>query len=156
MPVKAALDCGSQLEFFCATWVHVAGKKEHACCPSGSLRSQDQSRAGTIAPADQTCLLEVQMIHHCRKVKSHLLIRIGSGIARAAAMAPAVDYNRTIATADQHWDLITPVATMTKPAMQQDHRRARPVRGVPNLSAVMFDVTLIIYIRQGRGAFLFK
>ena len=38
-------------------------------------------------------------------------------------MATAVDQNRPAAHPDQCWNLITPVATMAKTAMEQDYRQ---------------------------------
>jgi hypothetical protein len=45
---------------------------------------------------------------------------------------------------------------MAESAMQQDHGRAGPVYCVPDPSAVVFDVALIICDRQRRGAVRFK
>ena len=71
-------------------------------------------------------------------------------------MAAAVDQNRTAATADQCWNLITPVATMAKTAMEQDYRRTRSVSRIPDPSAIMFYIALIICRRQRSGPVSFE
>jgi hypothetical protein len=45
---------------------------------------------------------------------------------------------------------------MAEAAMQQDHGRAGSVRCVPDSSAVVFNVALIISDRQRQGAIGFK
>lgn len=64
-------------------------------------------------------------------------------------MAAAVDEHDTIAGAGQRRNLMAPVAAMAEAAMQQDHRRAGPVCCIPDASAVVFDVSLTGWRRQG-------
>jgi hypothetical protein len=45
---------------------------------------------------------------------------------------------------------------MPEAAMQQDHGRAGPIRCVPNLRTVVFDVAVIMGDRQRRGTIGFK
>src|SRR5215216_6660500 len=105
----------------CATRVHIAGKEEHACNARGSFRSKNQCCACAVAPAHQTHLFKLQCIHYRGNVGCHQLVRERSRVARAAAVATAVYQNGTIAILDQCWDLIPPIATMAKAAMQQNH-----------------------------------
>ena len=67
-------------------------------------------------------------------------------------MAAAVNQHGAMSGADQHGDLITPIAAMTQATMQQDHGRAGPIGSVPNSSAVMVHVAMTVRDRQGRGA----
>src|SRR5262245_26492689 len=52
--------------------------------------------------------------------------------------------------------LKSPIAAMAEAAMQQDHGRAGPIRGVPEPSTVVFDIALISCDRQRCGALRFK
>src|SRR5260370_39812462 len=45
---------------------------------------------------------------------------------------------------------------MSEAAMQQDHRRPGPVRGIPDSSCLMFDVAMIVGDRQRGGTVRFK
>jgi hypothetical protein len=45
---------------------------------------------------------------------------------------------------------------MAEPAMQQDHRRAGSVHGVPDSGDIVFDITLLISDWQRRGTLRFK
>src|ERR1700733_6090016 len=98
----------------------------------------------------------MQRIHYRQYIGRHQIIRVWSSVARAAAMAAAVDQNRTAATTDQCWNLITPVATMAKTAMEQDYRRTRSVSRIPDPSAIMFHIALIICRRQRSGPVSFE
>jgi len=71
-------------------------------------------------------------------------------------VATTVYQNGTIATPNQGWNLIAPIAAVAEAAMQQDYGRAGPVSSVPDPSTVAFDVPLIICDRQQRGAVRFK
>ena len=57
---------------------------------------------------------------------------------------------------DQHWNLVTPIATMAEATMQQDHRRAGPVCRVPDSSTVVVHMAFIACERQGRGTMRFE
>ena len=98
----------------------------------------------------------MQCIHHGRHVGCHQLIHERSRVARAATVSTAVYQNGTIATADQRWNLITPIPTAAQAAVQQDHGRAGPVRCIPDPTAIVFDVALITRDRQRRGAVRFE
>jgi hypothetical protein len=71
-------------------------------------------------------------------------------------VAAAVDKHGAMARADQHWNLITPIATMAEATMQQYHWRAGPVCCVSDSSAVVVHVALIVCDRQGRGTMRFE
>ncbi len=71
-------------------------------------------------------------------------------------MATAIDQNGTIAAPHQRWNLITPIATVAKTAVQQDYRRTGPVRAVPDPGSLMFDVALIIGDGQWCGTVRFE
>ena len=94
----------------------------------------------------------VQCVHHGEHVGCHQLIRKRPLIARAAAVAAAINEHGAIAGADQRWNLIAPITAMAEATMQQDHGRAGPVCRVPNSSAVVIHVALIACDGQRRGA----
>jgi hypothetical protein len=71
-------------------------------------------------------------------------------------MATAIYQNGTIASADQCWYLITPIAAMAQTAMQQYYSRASPISGIPDASPIVFDIALIFRIRQRRRTLSFK
>ena len=142
----------SGFEFLGAAGVHVAAKEEYTRNPRGGFHGEDQSDARAVAPAHNGRFFQVQCVHHGENVGCHQLIRKRPRIARAAAVAAAVNEHGAIARADQHWNLITPITTMAEATMQQDHGRAGPVCRVPDSSAVVIHVALIACDRQGRGA----
>jgi hypothetical protein len=71
-------------------------------------------------------------------------------------MAAAVNQHGAMARADQHVDLVTPIAAVAEATMQQDHRRAGPVCRVPDSSAVMVDIALVVRDWQRRGTMRFE
>jgi len=146
----------TELDLLCAAGVHIAAKEEYTRDPRGGFHGKDQSGARAVAPAHNDRSFKVQRVHHGQNVGCHQLVRERPRIARAAAVAAAIDEHRAMAGADQHWNLIAPIATVTEAAMQQDHGRAGPVCRVPDSSAVVFQVALIACDRQGRGAARFE
>ena len=74
MPAEASLDEGTELEFLCATRIHVAREEKYASSPCGCLIGKDQSCAGAIAPTGESGLLDMQCIHHRQDVGCHQLI----------------------------------------------------------------------------------
>jgi hypothetical protein len=61
-----------------------------------------------------------------------------------------------MAGADEHWNLITPITAMSEATVQQDHGRAGSVCRVPNTSAVVIHMALIVRGRQRRGTMRFE
>ncbi|MGA7394372.1 MAG: hypothetical protein WBW78_17085 [Terrimicrobiaceae bacterium] len=61
-----------------------------------------------------------------------------------------------MARADQHWNLITPIAAMAEASMQKDYGRAGAECRVPDSSAVVIRVALLACDRQGRGTMRFE
>ncbi len=98
----------------------------------------------------------MQGVHHGEHVGRHQFVAVGPVIARAPAVAPAVDHDRSIAGANQHRHLIPPVAGVAKATVEQDHGRPRPVGCVPDPGAVVLHIPLAIRDRQRRGALRFE
>ena len=118
MAVDASPDDRRELERLGATRVHIAGKEEYPGYALGLLRGQHQRDAGPIAPTDKRRPLQTQVIHHRHHVGGHQLIGIRPLVARAAAVAAAIDDDNAIAGFDQRRNLIAPVATVAQPAVQ--------------------------------------
>ena len=87
---------------------------------------------------------QLEVVHHGQNVGCHQLISEGPIIARAAAVAPAIDQNDPIAGARQARNLITPITTVAEATMQHDHAVAGPKRRVPDSRALMVHVALIV------------
>src|SRR5258705_2385446 len=98
----------------------------------------------------------MQRIHHRQNIGCQQLIREWPRVACAAAVATTVYQNGTIAAPDYRWNLITPIAAVAESAVQQDHRRAGPVSGVPDPSTLVFDVAVVVRGRQRCGAVRFE
>jgi len=96
------------------------------------------------------------MVHHGQNVGCHQLRSVGLFIARAVAMAPAIDENGSVTGAHQVRNLKTPITAVAEATMQHNHAVAGLKCGVPDARALMVHVALIIRNWQGFGAVPFK
>src|SRR5687767_10852827 len=156
MPAYTSSYNGGEFEFLGAAWIHIARKEKHTGNMCGRFIRQDQCDDCAITPTDQRCLLKVQCIHHRQNIGCHQFIRKRSLITRTTTMTAAVYHYGLIATTYQRGNLIAPVATMAKAAVQQDHGRAGPVGCIPYPDTVVFHIALITCDWQRRGPIRFK
>ena len=101
-------------------------KKNTPATRAGACRARIKAMQ---APSLQPTIggfLQVQRVHHGENVGRHQLICKRPRIARAAAVATAIDEHGAMAGADQRRDLIAPVAAMAEAAMQQDDGEPDP------------------------------
>src|SRR5438128_4860788 len=141
-----------RLDLLYAARIHVAAKEEHPRNARGVTHGHNEGGARAATPPHKCSSIQVQFIHNGYDVRCHQLVRKGPRVARAAAVSAAINENRAIARVEQSWNLIPPVAAVAQAAMQHDHGRARPVRGVPDSSTVVPDIALLIGRGQRRGA----
>ena len=71
-------------------------------------------------------------------------------------MAATIDDHSAMARADQHWNLITPIAALAEAAMQKDYGRAGPECRVPDSGTFVVHVALLACDRQGGGTMRFE
>jgi hypothetical protein len=96
--------------------------------------------------------LQLEVIHHGQNVGSQQLISVWLFIARAAAVASAIDENDPITGACQARNLVTPITAVAEATMQHNHAVAGSKCRVPDSRALMVDVALIVRGWQGFGA----
>ena len=125
-PGEAAIDHGARLHDLRAARIHVARKEEHARGTGWRAGGQHERDARTVAPAGEARAVDAECVHDREYVRGHALVGIGAVVARAAAMAAAVDQDGAIADRQDGRHLIAPVAGMAQAAMQKDDRGPPP------------------------------
>ena len=69
-----------------------------------------------VAPTDDRGAADLQSVHHRQDVRGHQLIGVAPLVARAAAVAAAVDQHDATAGGEQGRDLVPPIAAVAEAA----------------------------------------
>ena len=141
VPAEAPVERWRWLEVERAARIHVAGEEEDAAHSSGMLVGKDKRGAGTVAPADEAGFLDAESIHHSQYVIGHAAIAERPVVAGAAAVSPAVDDDDGVTRGNQRRSLMAPVPGIAQPAMQQNDGRAGAIDGMPDVGAVILDIS---------------
>src|SRR6516225_4558585 len=144
------------LDILYTAGIHVAGKEEDTCTPQDGFPGEDQRSACSVAPAHKGCFFQLEVIHHRQNVGSHQLISVWLFIARAVAMAAAVDEHDPITGAHQARNLITPITAVAEATMQHNDAAAGAKCRVPDSRALMVHVALIARGWQRSGSVPFE
>src|SRR5437870_13905200 len=103
-----------RLDLLYAARIHVAAKEEHPRNARGVTHGHNEGGARAVTPPHKCTSIQVQFIHNGYDVRCHQFVRKGAYVARAAAVSAAITQHRAIASVDQRWNLIAPIATMTQ------------------------------------------
>jgi hypothetical protein len=108
------------------------------------MAGEDEAGAGAVAPADYRGFGDDETVHHGEDVAAELIVGVRLGVAGAAPVAATVDDDDAVTGGDEGRELVAKIAGIAHAAMQQDHRAAGAIGGVPDAGAVGFEMALLI------------